>query len=546
MTAQSLTYFSSLPSLFSPLPTPKEMEQWDLQSQSIGFPGIVLMENAAHAACTLLLRLFPSILKQSCAIFAGSGNNGGDAVCIGRILHEAGAKCTIFLTKDFSSYRGCSATELTIAKNSFIPISPFEAFEPADYQFLVDGLLGTGFHGPLREETLHFIRKINAVTHAVTIAVDIPSGLDGETGFPQPEAVHANATLCMEAIKQGLCMPQAFPYTGKLYSVPFGIPKSIKQQYPASAYLLRTQLAHTAPRLVDNGHKTMYGHVGILGGGDKATTGAANLAARAALRMGAGLLHCIAPNALGNDIRLSLPEIMLCPLGKPLDETWPETIPENLLELFPRLSSLVIGPGMGTNEHALHFLGEILHHKDLPPLILDADALTLLAKEPKLLQYIRSCDCITPHPGEAARLLATTSHDIQNDRQKAVERLCALQKGVVILKGARTLIKQEASPLLVSPWDIPQLSIAGAGDILAGILGSLVAQRSLWKEDEPSSLLLAAIGVVIHAMAAKELAKNYPKRGILAQEIADAIVRVRTTLSTKQNRSSSHDPSKNP
>ncbi|MBQ7618177.1 MAG: NAD(P)H-hydrate dehydratase, partial [Desulfovibrio sp.] len=203
-------------------------------------------------------------------------------------------------------------------------------------------------------------------------------------------------------------------------------------------------------------------------------------------------------------------------------------------------------PGMGLGPDASAFIQQLLATPLRPPLVLDADALQLIARKPQLLDLIRPQDVLTPHPGEAAALLNITSTVVQKDRQKAMRGLLRLQKGVVLLKGAFSLIGQRNKPLLVSPWDIPQLSIGGAGDVLSGILGCLLAQRSLWQsllsplehrpeaeklpsettplpQFEPSPLFLTAKAVALHAMAALRLANRFPNRGFLAQELADEL-----------------------
>ncbi|MCR4667242.1 MAG: NAD(P)H-hydrate dehydratase [Desulfovibrio sp.] len=513
--------------LFSPLVTPKEMALWDEMSQKAGFPGIVLMEHAAHAAFKVLLQLVPAILKRPCAVLCGGGNNGGDAIAMGRFLHERGAPVTLFLTKDPDEYQGTCRQELSMAAACGVPVGRLEdlaSFSPA---FLLDGLLGTGFTGPLRGTMEELIRTVNALNDVYRIAIDIPSGLDGRSGFPCPDAVHANLTICMEALKTGLCMPHARPFTGKLVAVPIGIPGNIKRAHSPSAFLLKERLAAQTPPSPKNGHKGIYGHVGIIAGGTAATGGAGTLAARGALRAGAGLVHGIAPSAFARDIRSGLPEVMLCPLEGEDPSSWPATIPGSLLKLLPSLTSLVVGPGMGTGPSAARFLAELLRIDARPPLVLDADALTLLAGMKDCFAYIRDCDILTPHPGEAGRLLGIPAKAVQNDRQKAVSQLASCQNGVVLLKGASTLLTQKDAPLLVSPWDIPQLSVAGSGDVLSGILAALLAQRALFTGHQtppiPESLYLAAIGVAKHAMAGRLLARRAPERGILAHEIADSL-----------------------
>ncbi|MBQ7608378.1 MAG: NAD(P)H-hydrate dehydratase [Desulfovibrionaceae bacterium] len=505
---------------FAPLPTPHEMSVWDKEAQAIGIHGLVLMENAARAAVDALLRLAPRIKTMQCAALVGSGNNGGDAVAMARILFDMGVPVTLYCLKDAPNVSAACASQLAIAEKLAIPKKTIDCVLDDAPKVLLDGLVGTGLTKDLRPDLAYRIDAINKRGIPLVVAIDIPSGLNGTSGKPQPVAIAAKLTICMEAIKLGLEQPYAKPWVGRTLAVPIGIPKAVQTVYPASAYLLKKTIANVEAHYPNNSHKKTFGSIAILGGAQH--PGAAHLAARASLRMGAGLVTCVAPKAMLGAIYGNLPELMLHPVQ---DTDWPKNA-QDALDLNA-YSCLVVGPGMGMSDNALSFIESLLSADNRPPCIVDADALSLLARAPKLMAKLTDQDIITPHPGEAARLLSLSNSDVQDNRPLALRSLCALNKGVVILKGAKTLIGQGNGPMLVSPWDLPKLAIAGAGDVLSGLLAALSAQRAyLSLEDIPaplSALLVAAVGVMRHSAAAKRLAEDFPLRGMTASMLADAL-----------------------
>lgn len=289
---------------------------------------------------------------------------------------------------------------------------------------------------------------------------------------------------------------------------------------PPDARLLDETCLAFLPKIPANAYKNIFGHVLVIGGTPQ-YSGAANLAARAALRAGAGLVSVAAPAGAVRDIKNGLPEIMTLPLGKPANSTWPKKIPEALSAALERCTALVTGPGMGRGPDSAAFLAALLCLPKRPPAVIDADALVIIANQPELRQKLLPRDILTPHPGEAAALLRTNAVSIQSDRFTALDWLCRLAPCAVILKGAGTLAGQAPKPVLVSPYDVPQLAVGGSGDVLAGCLGALLAARHY-----PDSLVVAGMGIVLHALAGKTLAAAFPARGNTAGEIADAIPRV--------------------
>ena len=514
--------------LLPPLPLPAEMRAWDAAAVKLGLPEVLLMENAARAAFDVLRAYRPHLAGQTVWLFMGSGNNGGDAACLARHLLDAGARPLVLHTKALGAYKGVTAKHLRIARSVGVPFAPLARHdwqEPPD--ILVDGLLGTGFNGELRPTLRTIVERINQlVPSRFVLALDIPSGLNGTTGRPSPVAVRATATVSFAAAKPGLILPWARPWTGRLHVRAIGIPAVTRAACPCGAYLLDGRCLRALPGLPENSYKNSFGHALVLGGAP-GLSGAAHLAARAALRAGAGLVTAAAPAAALADIKSGWPEIMTLALTGPGAHQWPDSVSEALQELCARCTALVAGPGMGRGEDAARFLEALLNLSQRPPTVFDADALMLLARRPALLEQLTERDILTPHPGEAAALLACSTSEIQAARPAALVRLCSRCAGVVVLKGTGTLVGQSGAPLLVSPYDVPQLAMGGSGDVLAGCLGGLLARGD--GADLPS-LGVAGVGVALHALAGRLCAATWPERGNRASELADTLPKVRTGL----------------
>lgn len=517
-----------------PLPYPHEIQQWDKAAHALGIPEAVLMENAAQAAFAILGKSLRDMQGKHIWFMVGSGNNGGDAACMARYALNAGAYPLIIHRKALRHYRGVSALQLRIAKKLGIPMfrlrkPSLQGISSHGPHAIVDGLLGTGFHGPLSDELHALVCEINTMRNTTFIlALDIPSGLDGITGKPSPIAVMAHATTTFGAFKPGIVLPSAREWTGTLHLCPIGLPKPVIEHLPCSAYLLDSPCLATLSPLPGQSHKNSYGHVFVIGGAS-GLEGAAHLAARSALRTGAGLVTVVTSKHAAPLVKNGLAEIMTLAVDTNDDAAWPCSLSSYLVEKLGRATGLVIGPGMGRSAEAALFLAALLSMPGRPPAIIDADALTLAAQHREILSAISPDDIITPHPGEAASLLGETNLAVQEDRLAALERLCQMQAGSVILKGAATIVGQVQKSILISPFDIPQLAVGGSGDVLAGVLGALVAQCTCHGDSHK----IAAQGAVLHALAGLACAKTYGQRGNLASEIADAIPSVLASYRTK-------------
>lgn len=519
------------------IPTASEMAQWDKSAVEFGITETMLMENAGRAIIIACSEKFGSLKNRLVCLFMGGGNNGGDAACIARHIQDAGGQAVVFCLKEPASLAGAAAFHVKLANADgavFAKLAP--GFAAADFlayfartygalpDLLVDGLLGTGFHGPLKpelERTVSLLNDLAGLSECPVLAIDIPSGLDSTSGMPAPTAVKATLTVTLAAPKPGLLLPHAREWTGELVCRSIGIPKAVLADCDAGMRLLDGRSLMAAPAVAADSFKNIYGHVFVFGG-SQGYAGAAHLACAGALRAGCGLVTACAPAAALAQIKAGSPEIMTHSLN--IQAQWPGMVPEDLERVVSGASAFVIGPGMGRTADAAVFLEQLLAWKGRPAAVIDADALALLAERPALWKYIGSDDILTPHPGEAAMLLGVAGRDVQKDRFEALDRLCAFSPAVVALKGAATIIGQQNGVKLLCPYDIPQLAIGGAGDVLAGCLGALLASGAY---SGLSSLAKAGVGVILHVMAGLKCAREYQHRGLTASQLADAIAHAR-------------------
>ena len=535
--------------MFVPVPTPEEMALWDAGAIAAGISEETLMESAARAAMDCLretARAENLPLPDACVLLvAGSGNNGGDAFCMARHLLDAGARPVLVCTRAPEQYRGAASHWLHVAMKLGVPVFSAEAWEqgeaavPARPDIVVDGLLGTGFRGTLREKEARLVEKMNALSPRLLFSIDVPSGLDARTGLPSPTAVRAHVTVTLQAAKPGLLLPQAAPFTGELHVRPIGMPRAVTQANPPSfrTWLVPGQREDAgAGYVVPHGvsarfpecfrrkslpgtdgpaHKGDAGRV-LVAGGCAAYTGAPTLSAWAALRAGAGLVTVAGPKPVLEVARLCQPALTMLSLEGNDAGEWQEADALSLAKAATGYGALVFGPGLGRNKGASDALAALLSAEKRPPMVLDADALFALAGRPELLSRLRPCDVLTPHPGEAATLLGMTVREVQADRFSALQKLAALGRAVWVLKGEGTLISVPEAPAVVSPWQVPQLAVAGSGDVLAGLVGALLARGY-------GAALAATLGVWLHALAGMRLAETFPLRGNGPQDIADAL-----------------------
>ena len=375
---------------------------------------------------------------------------------------------------------------------------------------VVDGLLGTGFSGELRKDYTACIRWINRLgQRAFVLALDVPSGMSGETGSIDSDAVRADCTVTFQACKSGLFGTEGMKHTGSLHVAPIGIPAWIGENNPPSLFALDEEVFRHLPRPEPAMHKGNAGHVLIIGG-SAGMTGAPALAGLGALHAGAGLVTVASPADICGQVKQGWPELMSIPLQPA--ESWSEESFSGLKKELTRFDAVVLGPGLGRDKGAIDFVRTYLRQTCLPT-IFDADALFALSQDRSLMTNLSRDDVLTPHPGEMARLRQTTTEEVQLDRIGAA-RAAATETGCsVVLKGAGSVVSHPEAPDRLSPFASSNLAVGGSGDVLAGIIGSLIARRV-------PSLEAACLGVYWHGRTGVSLSSDFPLRGNLARDIA--------------------------
>lgn len=474
-------------------------------------PGYALMQRAGQAVHALIARRWPA--AQRWLVVAGPGNNGGDGYVVARLALLAGHGVHVLAVGDPARIAGDAAQAREDYLRAGGQEDPLAGDGLPECELIVDALFGTGLQrevqGPLRT----LVEAMNRHP-APVVAIDIPSGLHADRGVALGVAVRATATLTFIALKQGLLTGQGPDHCGELHYDGLGVPQAVYTRVPPSGH--RAHLDRYASALAPRprtSHKGHFGHVLVIGG-ETGMTGAARMASEAAARTGAGLVsiatrpdHCAYLNA-------GCPVLMVHGVENAAD----------LGPLVDRATVIAVGPGLGTSPWARGLL-EVATSSGRP-LVLDADALNLLARGPSAAEQ----RILTPHPGEAARLLDTDTHTVQSDRFAAARRLRERYGGVVVLKGAGTLIQSEQG-VAVCTGGNPGMASGGMGDVLTGIIAGLVAQGI-------ELARAAELGVSLHAAAADSAARD-GERGLLA---TDLFAGLRPLLNPTRHRSGPDSP----
>ncbi|GAB4422451.1 MAG: NAD(P)H-hydrate dehydratase [Turneriella sp.] len=497
-----------------------QMRRYDALAIAEGkVPGVILMENAGRGAFDYLQRLLASraVPNPHIVIVCGPGNNGGDGYVVARHLLAQpglGAGVQVLVLAERIQIVGDAKINLEILLALAPQIVTFctptaaelsTALAHAD--FVVDALFGTGLSRPLTGGMLHAIHHINE-SAAVRVALDIPSGLNCDTGETLGDCVLADHTVTFAYPKPGLLTPSGKDKSGELHTVSLGFPDDaiLAQTGKTAALLCAEDLRPAFFKREASNFKHRSGDILVIAG-SPGKTGAAKLAAYASLRAGAGLATiCSWQDALPA-LATEVTEIMLAKLSK-------SRMADDLAHAMVRRHAVLIGPGFGTGEEALRALEYTLKNVQVP-LVIDADALTLIALYPQLAGHIPPNTVMTPHSGELARLLQRSPQQIESDRYAAVAGAAAKFRCTVVLKGAHTLIA-DSQQTIVSPWANSVLATAGSGDVLGGVMAALAAQMELFDA--------AKSAVYLHGLAGQIWSESKrTDRGMLAGDIADTL-----------------------
>jgi NAD(P)H-hydrate epimerase len=465
-----------------------------------GIPAYTLMERAGAAAARTLSQRWPH--AERVLLICGSGNNGGDGYVLARLLRARGLTVEVLALADPAALRGDARTAYRDYVSAGGGTVGWGAVSLAEQHVIVDGIFGTGLSRPLDGRVVDYIDAINDCGVPI-LALDIPSGLGADTGRALGAAVRADCTVSFVGLKLGCFVEEGPDFTGDLYFDDLGIADvagvSAAPVTPAAYRIDPAMRARVLPRRRRSAHKGQQGHILVIGGGI-GMGGAARLAAEAALRVGAGLVSVATRPENVAAIVSGRPELMCRGISAPEDVT----------ALIDRADWLVVGPGLGQDSWSMDLFA--LAMRADKPVVVDADGLNLLAAQPSS----RSDWVLTPHPGEAGRLLGRSTAEVQADRLAAATELAHRYGGVAVLKGAGSLVAaSDGVPHLCSHGN-PGMATPGMGDVLSGIIAGIAAQTSLDKVDA------VRVAVLIHAMAGDKAAER-GERGLIASDVLAAL-----------------------
>lgn len=457
-------------------------------------------------------------------LIAGRGNNGGDAFAAAQFLREEEYDVEVLLAGSASEVKGDALRHLGKMRAAGVPLLELPTKESwtdaladgGSGEIIVDGILGIGVNGPPRGPIAGAIHYINSIaSDNLVISIDVPSGLDADTGETPGEAVRADITATIGMPKVGLLTQQAVPYVGSIDVIGIGIPTELSANFNSPRHLVTGwDVRQQLPKRPRAAHKGDFGHVLVIGG-SVGTAGAPALAALAALRSGAGLVSALVPRPVYGVVAGASMELMI----HQGEETQAGTLSQAGWSLWKdRLSTfntVVAGPGLGRHPDSIAWVHYLLD-TCLCPLLLDADALNALEGNPERIARAHGPVVITPHPGELARLLGCSIAEIQRDREAAAKEAARRTKAVVVLKGAGTVIAREGMPLFVNMTGNPGMATGGTGDVLAGLIGGLMAQGMPPFE-------AACAGAFLHGRAGDNAMWMKSQAGLIAGDILNEI-----------------------
>ena len=483
----------------------RAVDAWAIEAQ--GVPSLDLMERAG----TGLARLTATVARPGpVRVVVGKGNNGGDGLVVARLLREDGLEVDVLAVAPPTELGGDARVNL-----DRLPGAPPEPLDPAGLEgsgVIVDAVLGTGFEGSPREPVASAIAAINAAD-APVVACDVPSGVNASSGEVEGEAVRAAATASFHAPKLGLFVAPGKDHAGVVEIVEIGVPRSAPTARRAG--LMSDRVLELYPRRTTSGSKFETGVVVVVGG-SMGLTGAPTMAALSAARAGAGYVQVAVPGPVQPAVDLRLLEQM----SRGLPDAGGFHSPEGVAvveEMAQRAGAVVLGPGLGRDEAAAEFARGVARGVDAP-LLVDADGLNAHAGRLELLARRDGPTVLTPHEGELGRLLEIDSAEVKRHRLARAREAAQRSAAIVLLKGDDTIVALPSGEVAVSPGGSPALATAGTGDVLSGLIGTLLAKGL-------DGLEAACLGTVAHVLAAEAAADRVGADHVMAGDVIDALPR---------------------
>ncbi len=480
--------------------------------EKLGVPGELLMECAGRALAAVAEAERGRGARV--LVVCGPGNTGGDGLVAARHLHLRGARVSVAMVGDPARLRGDAARNLERAERAGVPFAGARWRAEAG-DVVVDALFGTGLARPPEGEAASAVRRMVAARPAArVVAVDLPSGLDADTGQPLGPCVEADVTVTLALPKPGLVLEPGRSLAGRILVARIGVADEAPGIALLAGVLTREGAGALLPARPAEGHKGTFGHV-LVAAGSRGKTGAAALAAEGAARAGAGLVTIACPASASPILQARLPEAMTAPLCETeAGEIAPDAA-DALVALARERSALAFGPGLGRGAAPQELVRRVVARVPVP-CVLDADGLVAFAAAPEALRERAAALVLTPHPGEAALLVGGEPRDLNRDRVGSALRLAEHTGAVVVLKGASSVVADPDGRVRINPTGGPILATGGTGDVLAGVIAGLLAQ-GLGPFDA------ASLGVFVHGAAGDALERELGRAGALAGEVARAL-----------------------
>lgn len=526
--------------------TPEMMSKCDQETIKAGYPEILLMEAAAYGTADFAAEIIKEeILKTAklnqkernkfkIIILVGKGNNGGDGLAAARILKNWGYQPEIILNTDHVKLSGINKKNFELALLNEINYYEFENLERKDFlrlleksDLIIDSLLGTGIKGELRGNSKKMISLINQdlAEQPLTLAVDIPSGINGEDGSTAGMALKADYTATMAAYKRGLLLYPGRDYTGRVKVINIGISsETIKNNGDNLKVFNKEEALKLLPERINDGHKGSFGKVALLAG-SKGMTGAPLLSAEAALRTGSGLVYLLTGEEIEPVTTSQLKELLGIALPSEDGVIKADALAQ-IIDFSKKVDLLAAGPGLTAAPAVAEVMKGILKSLKLP-LVLDADALNSIDD----LNYFRNYQgeiLLTPHPGEMSRLIDKSIEEINNNRIETAREFAAEHQVNIILKGAATVTAAPDGRAYINSSGCNGMATAGSGDVLTGITASLIGQGMDIFE-------AAALGVYVHGRAGEYAAEKMSNYALTAGDIISNLAEVWKNLKSNSN-----------
>jgi len=500
---------------FVPVLTAAEMAELDRKTiEEIGLPVSALMENAGRKIVESVWRKWGGLANRNIAIFCGKGNNGGDGFVVARWLANSDARVTVILLAEPAELHGAARTNYNVMLKYGVRAVTLSQWqhqeEPERVDLAFDAILGTGVKGSLRTKALRGVEALAKIQGPI-VAVDLPTGMNADTGQVSDPCVHADMTVTLGELKRGLLFSPGREYAGHVVVADIGFPRTVVNDSPLSCFRTTgTAVQKRLPQRRPDTFKNRCGRVFVLAGSE-GMTGAAVLCSQATLRAGGGLTILGVPASLNGVLEEKLTEIMTLPLPETDKKTISVAAKSLIAEKIEWADVLAVGPGFGTHDESKQLLAWLLQTCD-KPMVLDADALNCLAADAAKIATAKAPLVLTPHPGEFARLTQTSTASVLADPVGSATQAANEFDAVVVLKGGPTVTASPDGLSFINSTGNPGMATAGMGDVLTGVIASLLGQGM-------SPLDGALTGVFIHGLAGDLALQAKGERGLIASDV---------------------------